>query len=65
MMTAPPAKKFFTFPGDGVWHPERIEAATVAEAEAIYHKIKRLIAPDVTAAPLSTPAVEPTKEDVQ
>ena len=63
MIGEAPAKKVFTFPGDGIWHPQRIEAATVAEAEAIYHQIKRLIAPN--AAPLSTPEQKEEPEDVQ
>lgn len=67
MVTTPPAKKSFIFPGDGIWHPERIDAETREAAEAIYHTIKRLIVPDdsVTAAPLSTPQTPPKEESVQ
>jgi hypothetical protein len=43
MMQAAPAKKGFHFASDGVYLAEYIEAATIREAEAIYHKVKRLI----------------------
>jgi hypothetical protein len=73
MMTAPPGKKVFTFPGDGIWHPERIEAETREAAEAIYHTIKKLISgspagtsttPDVppSAPEQSTPSIDANKE---
>jgi hypothetical protein len=58
-ITAAPAKKAFTFPGDGIWHPERIEAETREAAEAIYHTIKKLISGS-PAGTSTTPDVPPS-----
>lgn len=58
MMQAAPAKKEFHFAA-GEYFAEVIYAPTIAEAEAEYHKVKRLI------NPISTPAAAPAKEDVE
>lgn len=49
MMTAPTAKKGFHFASDGIHFAEFIEAATVEEATAIYHTVKRVMSPAATA----------------
>lgn len=69
MMTAPPAKKGYHFAATAEYLAEFIEAETIQEAEALYHKVKRLIVPpaaepapaDPAAViePLSPPAAEP------
>jgi hypothetical protein len=43
MMKTPPAKKGFHFAPTAEYFALFIEAATIEEAEAIYHKIKRTI----------------------
>jgi hypothetical protein len=68
MMTAPPAKKGFHFASDGIHLAEFIEAATIQEAEVIYHKIKRLIsdapAAVATSATDAAPASAPEQSTV-
>lgn len=59
MMEAPPAKKEFHFAATTEHYAEVLYAATIEEAEAEYHKIKRPI------SPISTPAAAPAKEDVE
>jgi hypothetical protein len=59
MMQSAPAKKEFHFAATTEHFAEVIYAATIAEAEAQYHKVKRLI------SPLSTPAASVAKEDVE
>jgi hypothetical protein len=63
MMTAPPAKKEFHFAPTAEHLAEVVYAATIQEAEDIYHRVKRLINPPSTA--LSTPAPAPKEEGVQ
>jgi hypothetical protein len=60
MMTAAPTKKEFYFAATAEHLAEVIYAATIQEAEATYHRVKRLINP-----PLSTPEPEEDKEAVQ
>jgi len=45
MITTPPAKKEFHFSPTAEYFAEVVYANTLAEAEAIYHKVKRLIRP--------------------
>jgi len=45
MIQTPPAKKGFHFASDGIHFAEFIEAETIEEATATYHKIKRLLFP--------------------
>jgi hypothetical protein len=59
MMQAAPAKKEFHFAATTEHFAEVIYAATIEEAEAQYHQVKRLI------SPLSTPAAPAAKEDVE
>ena len=53
MIQTPIAKKGFHFASDGLHFAEFIEADTIEEATATYHKIKRLLFPtgDTTVAP--------------
>lgn len=53
MMEQAPAKKGFHFPATSGYYAAYIEAATIEEAEAMYHKAKRPIAP-VEGSPVST-----------
>jgi hypothetical protein len=62
MMTAPPIKKGFHFASDGLHLAEYIEAATIEEATAIYHKIKRLIAPAAGGTVSTAAPVEPDEK---
>jgi hypothetical protein len=68
MMTDAPAKKEFHFAATAEHYAEVVYAATIREAEALYHKTKRPIAP-VMPAPasktISTPAPASEKEDVE
>jgi hypothetical protein len=58
MIQTPPAKKGFHFAATAEYAAEFIEAETIEEAEAIYHKIKRPIS--------STPTTQqPQNKDVQ
>ena len=50
MIQTPPAKKGWHFAGDGTHFAEFIEAETIEEATAIYHKTKRLLFPSVEVA---------------
>jgi hypothetical protein len=59
MMQAAPTKKEFHFAATTEHFAEVIYAATIEEAEAQYHQVKRLI------SPLSTPAAPAAKEDVE
>ncbi len=45
MMTTPPAKKEYHFAATTEHYAEVVYAQTIQEAEAIYHKVKRLINP--------------------
>ena len=49
MVTTPPAKKEFHFAATAEHFAEVVYADTIQEAEAIYHKVKRLINPAVGA----------------
>jgi hypothetical protein len=60
MMQAPVAKKGFHFASDGIHFAEFIEAATIDEATAIYHNIKRAMSPAATS--IETPATATAKE---
>jgi hypothetical protein len=64
MMTAPPAKKEFHFAATAEHYAEVVYADAIQEAEEIYHRVKRLFNQE-QPEPLSTPAPEPEKEDVQ
>lgn len=57
MVQNPPAKKGFHFPATLERAAEYIEAETIAEAEAIYHRIREATAPDAPA-----PTVPPTAQ---
>ena len=70
MMTSAPKQKTFAFSGDGIFHPKAIAAATIEEAEKIWHETKILISqsssapasqPAITAAPPETSKVEDSK----
>ena len=68
MMTTPPMKKGYHFAGDGIHFAEFIEAETIEEATAIYHKTKRLLFPAVETIPGTvtteqSPAPAEIKED--
>ena len=69
MMTAAPAQKEYHFAATAEHYAEVVYAATISEAEAIYHKVKRPIgqpvAVETPAAPLSTAAPAPSEEGVQ
>jgi hypothetical protein len=68
MMTTAPAQKEYHFAATAEHFAEVVYAATIAEAEVLYHKVKRPIAQpavDAPAAPLSTPAHAPSEEGVQ
>lgn len=56
MVTTPPAKKGFHFAATAEYLAEFIEAETIAEAETIYQKVKRLIGQPAPAAPVTPPA---------
>jgi hypothetical protein len=58
MMQSAPTKKEFHFAATSEHFAELIYAATIEEAEALYHKTKRPI------NPISTPAAPDAKEDV-
>jgi hypothetical protein len=62
MLTTPPAKKGFHFTSDGIHFAEFIEAETIQEATAIYHKIKRPFPGQSAASPATpeTPAEQST-----
>jgi hypothetical protein len=59
MMQSAPTKKEFHFAATTEHFAEVIYAATIAEAEALYHKVKRPL------NPISTPAPDAAKEDVE
>lgn len=61
MMKAPPAQKGFHFAGDGTHEAMFIEAASIEEAEAIYHKTKKSVGGPVSTA---TAAPVPEEKDV-
>lgn len=61
MKGAPAQKTLFHFSGDGVFWPKAILAATIHEAEAIWHKIKTPISQTSNAPAVSPPA--PPEED--
>jgi len=80
MMTEAPAKKEYHFAATIEHYAEVVYAATIQEAEAIYHKVKRPVisigvddgtksdsasVSQATSAPLSTLPPAPQKEDVQ
>jgi len=54
-MSAPPTKKEFHFAATTEHLAEVVMAATIEEAEALYHKIKRPIAPPQSTAPVDAP----------
>ena len=60
MMQTAPVKKEFHFAATAEHLAEVVYAQTIEEAEATYHRIKRLINP-----PLSTPAPASEEESVQ
>lgn len=62
MMQAPLSKKGFHFASDGVHEAMFVEAASIEEAEAIYHDTKKHIVVDGTEAQ-STPAPAPKAEE--
>ena len=68
MMEAAPDKKGWHFPSDGIHFAEHIYAETLAEATAIYHKIKRPMSetpPAVNASHDALPATSPPSgEDI-
>ncbi len=51
------AKKVFHFAGDGVWYAKSIIAATIEEAEKIWHATKVPITPPSSAPAASPPAI--------
>jgi hypothetical protein len=59
MVTTPTAKKEFHFAATAEHFAEVVQADTIAEAEQIYHSVKRLINPPATATPTSAPAADP------
>ena len=61
MIQTPEVKKGFHFASDGVHFAEFIEAATIEEATAIYHKIKRVMSSE--AAPVEASIVEAIPEE--
>jgi hypothetical protein len=66
MVSAPPAKKGFHFASDGIHFAEFIEAATIDEATALYHRIKRFMpgqGPATEQSPLAEK--EEPKSDVE
>jgi hypothetical protein len=64
MMTGAPAKKEYHFAATAEHYAQMVYAATIQEAEALYHKVKRPLA-TIIPAPISTPAPAPEKEDVE
>jgi hypothetical protein len=62
MLQAPPAKKGFHFSATTEHFAEFIEAETIEEATAIYHRVKRLINP-APAASSTPPAAELKAEE--
>jgi hypothetical protein len=66
MIQTPPAKKEFHFAATAEHFAEVVYAETIQEAEAIYHKVKRLInPPEAQAEAISTPAPAKVEEGVQ
>ncbi|HEX3861299.1 MAG TPA: hypothetical protein VHY35_06355 [Stellaceae bacterium] len=66
MMKAPPSQKGFHFASDGLHEAMFIEAASIEEAETLYHKTKKLLGvggTDETVPEQSTaPAAEAPQE---
>lgn len=60
MIDTPPTKKGWHFPSDGVYAAAFIEAETIHEAEAIYHKTKRLLFSLNTGGPIPGPMPQST-----
>ena len=73
MMQAAPVKKEFHFAATAEHYAEVVYAATIQEAENLYHNVKRPIStnsapselPPAPPAPLSTPAPASEEESVQ
>jgi hypothetical protein len=62
MVTGTPEKKQFLFAATVEHYAEVVYAETIQEAEAIYHKVKRLITQETPAAPAATePAPTPAE----
>jgi len=62
MLTNPPEKKGFHFAATLEHAAAYIEAETIAEAEAIYHKIKQPIASEPQESAAGGMVTEPVKE---
>jgi hypothetical protein len=58
MMTTPPAKKEYHFAATAEHFAEVVYAATIQEAEEMYHRVKRLINP---ISPTEQSTVAPAK----
>jgi len=58
MMTTPPTKKEYHFAATAEHYAEVVYAATIQEAEELYHRVKRLINP---IPPTEQSTVAPTK----
>jgi adenylosuccinate lyase len=65
MMTDAPAKKEFHFAATSAYCAEVVYAATIEEAEAIYHTIKRFIEPVTPAAAVSSDSAASASEPSQ
>jgi hypothetical protein len=66
MIQTPPAKKEYHFAATAEHCAEVVYADTIQEAEAIYHRVKRLINPVVGGSvEQSTPAADEEKNDIQ
>jgi hypothetical protein len=65
MMTAPPAKKEFHFAGTLEHFAEVVYAATIEEAEAIYHRIKRPTGTIIGTAPRSEQSTAAVDEEIK
>jgi hypothetical protein len=61
MIETPVAKKGFHFASDGIHFAEFIEAATIEEATAIYHNVKRDMSPAATS--IETPVAPPSSKE--
>jgi hypothetical protein len=64
MMSFPPAKKGWHFASDGLHAAIFIEAETIYEAETLYHKVKKLLRPDLPVSGQSTAVVKEEHEAI-